>query len=173
MAEQQGDSEVPGAAEASPAPSEWSRVACPSCGKSGKFYCPYCCVILGQPKDTTIPTPQLPIGFDLIFKDKIEKSTGLHAKCLCPAAINVLDYDHPEDLPDYQVESAVVGYPADDAVALKDMTSEELSKVQTVILIDSAWKKSKVTERTVMLCLPTVLLTFIFSCHHPDCHRRS
>ena len=122
---------------ASPPPtSGWARTACPTCSKKSMFYCPFCCVVVGKPEGTTVPAPRLPIGFDIIFKDQQAKSTGIHAKVLCPNEVHVRSF--PDELPDYDWDSTVIGYPSAHAQTLTDMAPAELAKVRRVLLIDSA-----------------------------------
>ena len=119
----------------------WKRAACPGCKKKCMFYCPFCCIVVGRPESAVVPAPRLPISFDIIFKDQQAKSTGIHAKVLCPDDVRVVNF--PDELPDYDPDTTVIGYPSEQALTLWDMAPSELATVRRVLLIDSAWKKSR------------------------------
>ncbi|CAE8721238.1 unnamed protein product [Polarella glacialis] len=70
----------------------WRREACPSCGASAMFYCPYCCAPLGVPEGITVPRARLPFArCDIIFDDAPKKATSIHAKVLAPDQVRLID----------------------------------------------------------------------------------
>jgi DTW domain-containing protein YfiP len=116
----------------------WSRELCPACGRKFMFYCPLCCRLLGAPR--AVPNVALPVDVDIVFHDNRQKSTAIHAKILAESAVRICQY--PDDVPNYEPGTAVVLYPAADATPIAKL-GESLKRVTRVILIDSAWKKSK------------------------------
>lgn len=70
----------------------WSRTFCPDCGKGSMFYCPYCCSALGMPEDVKVPSVRLPFRrLEVVFDDKPQKATGIHAKVLAPSQVRLVD----------------------------------------------------------------------------------
>jgi DTW domain-containing protein YfiP len=134
----------------------WSRELCPACARRFMFYCPFCCDLLAAP--LSVPKVALPVDVDIIFHDNRQKSTAMHAKILAGSAVRICEY--PNDVPAYAPGTAVVLYPAADATPIAKLSADVLKDVTRVILIDSAWKKSKtIIEDTRLKHLQRVSLS--------------
>ena len=94
--------------------------------------------MVDAPKTGCAPRVLLPVKVDIIFHDKREKSTGLHAKVLSPDMVNIFDYpDHVPRYDEVEEEITVVLYPSERAVPLA--TFEREHAITRIVLIDSAW----------------------------------
>ena len=71
--------------------------------------------------------------------EKLSKSSGAHALVLAPST----SIYHFPDLPDYDIEEAVLLYPTDDAVRWDEMSQEDFDKVKHVYVIDSTWTQAR------------------------------
>ena len=70
--------------------SEWKREQCAGCRVVHSFYCPFCCCLVGAPSAARESNdPLLPLLVDVVLRDDPSKSTGIHAKVLCPSSVNV------------------------------------------------------------------------------------
>lgn len=130
----------------------WTRVPCPSCKRSYKFYCPVCCIAIGKPQDVVVPSLGLPLQVHIWFQDKVKKSTAPHAKVLAPKDVQIIQYPLPETngsdgeqaAPMYTREDTVVVYPSYESETLADLTAEDLQQLKTLVFIDCPWQKAPV-----------------------------
>lgn len=125
----------------------WTRVPCPSCKRSYKFYCPVCCIAIGKPEDATVPSLTLPLQVHIWFQDKKKKSTAPHAKVLAPQDVEIIQYPpekEGETLPAYTREDTLVVYPTYESETLAELAPEELQSVKTLVFIDCPWQKAPV-----------------------------
>uniref|UniRef100_K3WYM5 tRNA-uridine aminocarboxypropyltransferase 1 n=1 Tax=Globisporangium ultimum (strain ATCC 200006 / CBS 805.95 / DAOM BR144) TaxID=431595 RepID=K3WYM5_GLOUD len=123
----------------------WTRVPCPSCNRSYKFYCPECCITIGKPEDVAVPSLTLPLQVHIWFQDKKKKSTAPHAKVLAPQSVDIIQYPldkEGETLAVYTREDTVVVYPTYESETLADLTPEDLQQVKTLVFIDCPWQKA-------------------------------
>ncbi|OQR85352.1 hypothetical protein ACHHYP_11913 [Achlya hypogyna] len=128
------------AAGASAAISGWSRAVCPNCKKSNKFYCATCFVPIGAPNGVAVPRIRLPVKVDILFHDKIKKSTAPQGKVVAPDDIEIIQFPYAEGkAPAYDAAKAVVVYPSNDALVLDDL--EDIDQIETLIFIDCPWQK--------------------------------
>ncbi|RHY20012.1 hypothetical protein DYB25_001865 [Aphanomyces astaci] len=120
---------------------EWKREECPGCKKSSKYYCVNCYVPIGAPSTVQVPRVRLPLRVDILFQDKIKKSTAPHGKVVAPDDISIIPYPFPsQNPPQYDVKEAVVVYPSINAVVIDEL--EDLDSVKTLIFIDCPWQKA-------------------------------
>ncbi|KAF0718534.1 Aste57867_1636 [Aphanomyces stellatus] len=128
-------------ADLSAALTEWTRVECPGCKKSCKYYCAKCFLPLGAPANVNVPHIRLPLKIDIVFQDKLKKSTAPHGKVVAPEDIQIVPYPFPESTPPhYDVKKAVVVYPSNDAAVINEL--EDLESLETLIFIDCPWQKA-------------------------------
>lgn len=128
----------------------WTRVPCPSCERSYKFYCPVCCLTIGKPQDVAVPSLTLPLQVHIWFQDKVKKSTAPHAKILAPHNVEIIQYPLETTQADgepaaplmYTREDTVVVYPSYESETLADLTAEDLQKLKTLVFIDCPWQKA-------------------------------
>jgi hypothetical protein len=98
-----------------------------------------------------------PFAVDVIFSDKVKKSTGVHAKILAPEQVRICQF--PEGVPAYDRDTTVLVYPSEDATTLPAMSLEQLRGVKRVVLVDSSWEKSKkIMRHQSVQSLPCVKL---------------
>lgn len=121
----------------------WTRAPCPSCARSYKFYCPVCCVAVGQSAGTAAPTLALPLQVHIWFQDKVKKSTAPHAKTLAPRDVEILKIPLAQ-APAYTRADTVVVYPSSEAETLADLTCDDLRALKTLVFIDTPWQKAPV-----------------------------
>lgn len=134
---------------------EWSRTLCEQCGRSCKFYCPYCIQVVGKRKDVMVPQVELPIQVDIIFQDAIKKSTAIHAKLLAPKQVAIHTY--PNEIPAFNPNDTVIVYPSEDATVLAELP--QLDQIKHLVLIDSPWQKSRaIIMNEKLASLPRVKL---------------
>ncbi|RHY00299.1 hypothetical protein DYB34_004665 [Aphanomyces astaci] len=120
---------------------EWKREECPGCKKSSKYYCVNCYVPIGAPSTVQVPRVRLPLRVDILFQDKIKKSTAPHGKVVAPDDISIIPYPFPsQNPPEYDVKEAVVVYPSINAVVIDEL--EDPDSVKTLIFIDCPWQKA-------------------------------
>ncbi|KDO34297.1 hypothetical protein SPRG_19115 [Saprolegnia parasitica CBS 223.65] len=118
----------------------WTREVCPTCKKSSKFYCATCFLSLGAPSDVHVPRIKLPVTIDVIFHDKIKKSTAPQGKVVAPEDIHIIPFPYKDGAsPVYDPAKAVVVYPSNDAFVLDEL--EDLDQLETLIFIDCPWQK--------------------------------
>ncbi|KAJ0392373.1 hypothetical protein P43SY_011877 [Pythium insidiosum] len=135
------------ATEQSAPGTSWTRAQCPTCEHSYKFYCPKCCVPVGVPAGTAVPSLVLPLQVHIWFQDKIKKSTAPHAKVLAPQDAQIVPYPLSESdnaSLDYDRDRVLVVYPTNHSETMPEMTAEDLSKVNTLVFIDCPWQKAPV-----------------------------
>ena len=114
------------------------RQICSKCKQRRKFFCYECCVPM------TEGTPQLTLPVDFLVvkhpKEKIGKSSIMASKALAPEHVTI---HQSFDTPDFDYDSTILLFPADDSVPLNDMSKQDLEGIKTVVLIDSTWNQTK------------------------------
>ncbi|XP_065897238.1 tRNA-uridine aminocarboxypropyltransferase 1-like [Dysidea avara] len=129
------------------------RSPCPLCGRSRKYYCYDCYVLVGVTREL-IPTVALPVKIDIV-KHKEEasgKSTSAHAKILSPDWVTI--YQYP-DMPKYDKTKTVLIYPKEGSLTVEELVasvkgsssssarSTPLKELERVVFIDSTWSQSR------------------------------
>lgn len=126
----------------------WTRLPCPKCKRSYKFYCPVCCIPVGVPEGVAVPELALPVRVHVWFHDKAKKSTAPHAKVLARDDVEIIPFPiNPEVSPQpatYTREDTVVVYPTPEADTIGDLPSETLQGIRNMVFIDSPWQKAPV-----------------------------
>ncbi|OQS05521.1 hypothetical protein THRCLA_02371 [Thraustotheca clavata] len=118
----------------------WTRAPCPECKKSSKFYCATCCVSVGVPENTTVPCIRLPLKVDILFQDKLKKSTAPQGKVIAPQDIAIVPFPYVDGHTlAYDPSKCVVVYPSNDALVLEEL--DDLASIDTLIFIDCPWQK--------------------------------
>ncbi|CAK4086538.1 unnamed protein product [Aphanomyces euteiches] len=121
--------------------SGWTRAACPGCSKSCMYYCATCFLAVGAPADVQVPHIRLPLKVDIVFQDKIKKSTAPIGKTVAPEDIQIIPFPFMEEqAPTYDAKKAVVVYPSHDAAIISEL--EDLDELETLIFIDTPWQKA-------------------------------
>jgi hypothetical protein len=136
----------------------WERQNCTACGKTRKFYCPECLLLLPPPGEqhARLGNPMvLPLHVDILLTDARSKATGLHAKVLAPKCVTIRELHHSNPksgmknavadkhaakVPCYSFEETLVVFPSSDSVHIDEV--EGLEKVNRLILVESTWKKT-------------------------------
>ena len=113
---------------------EWTRHRC--CDKSSCFYCPICWSPL-PPDGYEVPRVQLPLRVAIALREEPQKSTGVHAKVLAPASVDV--YDAKTPLPAFDPATTVVAFPSADARTLSELP--DLASVETVVMLCCPWQQ--------------------------------
>ncbi|RHY84927.1 hypothetical protein DYB26_006501 [Aphanomyces astaci] len=151
---------------------EWKREECPGCKKSSKYYCVNCYVPIGAPSTVLVPRVRLPLRVDILFQDKIKKSTAPHGKVVAPDDISIIPYPFPsQNPPQYDVKEAVVVYPSINAVVIDEL--EDLDTVHLMLAEYSTAKQRLITtlpppatESTASPTETTAPLLFFFHLLH-------
>ena len=109
-----------------------------------KYYCYKCLRPVG---DYDIPIMNLPVKVTILShpKEKKSKSSVVPAKILAPDHVEfVSQVDAPDFLADGSTADEVaVLFPGESATEVTEMSVEELTKLKSVILIDSTWGQTK------------------------------
>ncbi|KAJ6241597.1 dtw domain-containing protein [Anaeramoeba flamelloides] len=123
---------------------EESRKNCPNCKKSCKFYCPHCFTILNEINKT--PQLTLPLKTFIVHhpKEKVSKSTAIHAKILAPESVEIIEFPHDLDTlvensendQAFDQESTLLLFPCEESKPISEVNWE---KIQNVVFIDSTW----------------------------------
>lgn len=108
-----------------------TRKPCPVCGRSRCWYCPDCLCSLCPDEQ---PVLKLPFKIRIIThpEEKRSKSTGLHAKLLCPEYVELIDFDHVE-AENLSPASTALLFPSTEAIRPQELS---LSGIDTVYIID-------------------------------------
>lgn len=145
--------------------SKSDRVKCRQCGATSVHYCPFC-----QLPHVPFPEVHLPLDVDVVFCDRPQKATGLHAKLVAPRQVRIVDLftdaahkslsgDGLRALPEYDPATTLLGYPGPESLTFSELPPERLRAARRLIVIDSPWKKSHGLQADPRLaCLPRVQL---------------
>lgn len=76
--------------------------------------------------------------------ENVKKSTSIHCCILSPSSCRFLEF--PADLPPYDPASTILLYPTSDALYLDDPRLD-LSRVRTMVVIESTWVKSDIVSQ--------------------------
>lgn len=135
----------------------WQRQHC--CKRSTKFFCKDCLNIVGKPSNAIVPFRTLPVQIDIICGDKMQKCTAVYAKLIAKHQVNLIQYDihsgHLRNhLPSYDPNTTAIAYPSPEATTL-----DPNHQFQTIIFIDTPWRKAAHTARHPQLAhLPHIKL---------------
>lgn len=132
------------------------RLQCPKCKSNRKFFCFTCFVPLLK----DIPQVQLPVNFTVLKHpgEKMAKSSIIASKIISPESVEI---NNSLEVPDFDYDRTILLFPKEDSVPVTSMTKEDLSKINTVVLIDSTWlqvNKFLVNEKVAKL-KPVVINT--------------
>lgn len=130
------------------APARPTRLKCEKCGKASVHYCSFC-----QLPHVACPRLELPLDVDVLFCDRPQKATGLHAKLLAPSQVRIVDLftdgEHPtvssdglREIPRYDPDTTLLGYPGEGSVTFAELPEPVLKAARRLVVIDSPWKKS-------------------------------
>jgi len=131
------------------------REVCPKCNSSRKQICYECLKPMGD--ISRVPQVTLPIQLDILHwpSEARSKSTATHACILAPDNTRFLD--HPE-IPQYNESETVLLYPSDDAPTVAAFPN--LSKIKTVIFVDSQWHAAnKILRHEALSKVPHIKIT--------------
>jgi len=142
------------------------RQSCSVCGKSRKFFCYTCFLVLPNLKQS-VPSVKLPISVDIV-KHAAEvdgKSTAVHAKILASDDVQIFTYPQ---IPDYNPENTLLVFPGKESKTLEQICDIEQSvtkcqnapfKYQRVLFIDSTWNQcNKILNDPRIKTLPCVMI---------------
>ncbi|KAF5298463.1 hypothetical protein FQR65_LT01242 [Abscondita terminalis] len=107
------------------------RYPCPKCNKSRKYFC-YTCYVPVSELAGKLPNVKLPLKIDIIkHKHEIDgKSTAAHAAVLASEDVNV--YTYP-DIPEYDVNNAVLIYPSFDSISIDQLFGECYKRIDNAL----------------------------------------
>jgi DTW domain-containing protein YfiP len=110
-----------------------NRQKCPKCNKSSLMYCPKCRIPL-----CIVPNVKLPILLDIVHhpKEKINKSTAIHACVLCPQQTTMWEFPN---IPTFNPEETLVLFPSVEAKSLNEI---DLKKFRRAVFIDCTWNQT-------------------------------
>lgn len=115
-----------------------SRIKCPKCDQSKKYYCPSCCLPMVDKK--LIPQLILPLHVSVLQhpKEKIEQSSIIPAKILAPSSLDIYRTD---TLPSIHLDpkDTLFLYPTKDAKSIKELDKTFVKNIKYLLMIDSTW----------------------------------
>eukprot|EP00892_Ulva_mutabilis_P007492 jgi/Ulvmu1/5114/UM021_0131.1 len=119
------------------APEDAARTTCPSCRKSRSWYCPECPTSLCE-----TPQVRLPVTVKIVThpQEKRTKCTGVQAVLLARENVQLLEYTQVPEEESLELGTAAVLFPT---AAARTPDQLDLTKITTVFVIDSAWKKAR------------------------------
>lgn len=121
-----------------------ARSKCPKCGASCVWYCPNPSCLELVVERSLVPSVSLPVRVAISHhrSERLKKCTGIHAKVLDPEMVDVFVMN--QDLPDFSANGDTVAlYPSPDAVLLSELSSEELSRIKRVVLVEATWVSAR------------------------------
>ncbi|XP_064617431.1 tRNA-uridine aminocarboxypropyltransferase 1-like [Liolophura sinensis] len=121
------------------------RSLCPKCGKSRKFYC-YTCYILMEDVKTKLKQVKLPVKVDIIkHPNEVDgKSTAPHARVISPDDVTIYTYPC---IPDYDKEKVILVFPSEESVTLNQL---KVPKIQVEKSVNSSISTSETDRNSVV-----------------------
>ena len=117
------------------------RTRCSKCHAKRKYYCYSCHIALDSTEAIVPRIRSLPLKVNVIKhqEERDGKSTGIHAKILCPASVTITTF--PNDaIQRFRKEDTILIYPGSDAKSLKEV---DVAGIKQVVFICSTWSQTK------------------------------
>ncbi|KAJ3432461.1 dtw domain-containing protein [Anaeramoeba flamelloides] len=124
------------------------RKKCPNCERTCKFYCPHCFTIVNE--INKIPQLTLPLKTYIVHhpKEKVSKSTAIHAKVLAPESVEIIEFplgldalvENSENDQAFDLNSTLLLFPSEES---KPISEVDWGKIKNVVFIDSTWLQTR------------------------------